>query len=1280
MSDSLPPADFELVFQALVTPHAVVSPELVILAANDALVRTMGRATQGLVGCSVYDAFPPNPDPGGRQRVAPWLHGLEHARQHLRPHTIEPQRYDVLRPDGRYEVRYWQGSVRPLLAPDGTLRHLLVRAEDVTRRVQAEHQGSLNHESFQLLTRATHDVVWEMDVVTGQVRYNQAFYQQFGYTPADGVGGPDFWRGSLHPDDAERLVSLFQECVYGTAEALRAEYRMRRADGSWADVRDCAYIVRNAAGEPLRLIGAMQDVTLQRTAERALQQSEASFRLLADAQLQMGWSARPDGVFDYVTPYWSTYTGQPITEALHENWLATIHPDDLETVGQRWQQSLSTGAVFEADLRMRRHDGEYRWFSARGSALYDDSGTLLKWIGATTDVHDRRTRTEQQRQHDRRLLQQLDQLPLHLVVLQGPDHVVEYASSQARAFLTAESLGKPARDAQPSPGPALLARFGEVYRTGQTRYVNGVPALPLHADSSETRILNLSLQPLLDDEGRISGVIMAGLDVTDQLQNRRTAAAAMAETQRQQEQFHFLTEFIPQLVWSADETGRFDYFNQRWTTYTGYPSATTDVWAQVVHPDDWPNWQQRWAQSLNTGEYFSMEVRLLSRHGTYRWFLGQALPLRNAAGTITKWFGTGTDIDDSKHAQHQLVEKDRQLQQILGQVPAHLCTLLGPEHVCGFATPGLLDLFGGRLRVGWPIAETLTEVREQGLLTMFNRVFHTGFTALEEEYPLAVFDGPNRPARHFYFDLTIQALLDEQSHTQGLLFFAVDVTERVLTRQRNEALTEEVYRRDEEFRVMVEALPNIVYIVHPNGSTAYLSPQWYAYTGHTPSANPTESWADAVHPDDLRAIAPLWQHAQTQRQPWSGEIRLRRHDGQWRWHLARTVPAFDADGQIVRWYGASVDHHEQRELQELLGRREAEFRLLAESIPQLVWVADAHARPTYFNQRWVEYTGFGLNEFREEADYRHIVHPHDLENCLQALQTARQAGEPSRVEYRLRERGSGNYRWFIGQSVPLRDAAGQVVQWFGTCTDIHEQKELTTTLAEQNTELRRINQDLDGFVYTASHDLKQPINNMAGIFQELTRSAQLHDPDTAQLTAMFERALHQIHGTIEDLTELVQVQKIRQQVAPETVHLQKLTTEVLVSLREQLTAAGALVELNFEAAPTVQFVRPNLQSVLFNLLSNAIRYASPQRPPRIRVWSESAPGQVALHVQDNGLGIDMERYGPQLFQMFRRFHPHIEGSGMGLYLVQRIVHGHGGQLEVQSRVGEGTTFSIKLRC
>ncbi|GAB2943983.1 hypothetical protein GCM10027048_05950 [Hymenobacter coalescens] len=233
-------------------------------------------------------------------------------------------------------------------------------------------------------------------------------------------------------------------------------------------------------------------------------------------------------------------------------------------------------------------------------------------------------------------------------------------------------------------------------------------------------------------------------------------------------------------------------------------------------------------------------------------------------------------------------------------------------------------------------------------------------------------------------------------------------------------------------------------------------------------------------------------------------------------------------------------------------------------------------------------------------------------------------------------------------------------------------------LVSKNEQLTRINADLDSFVYTASHDLKQPVNNMAGLFAELKRTATFHDPDAVAMVGMFEDALGQILETIDGLTAVVQLQRQLEQVPVEEVQLRPFAEEIIRSLQQRLGEFDAVFTLDFAAVPSLRMARPGLHSMLYNLLSNALKYAAPGRSPHVRVSTAAADGEVVLAVQDNGRGIDLERHGRELFQLFRRFHPEVVGSGMGLYLVNRLVHQAGGHVEVDSAVGAGTTFRIYL--
>lgn len=231
-------------------------------------------------------------------------------------------------------------------------------------------------------------------------------------------------------------------------------------------------------------------------------------------------------------------------------------------------------------------------------------------------------------------------------------------------------------------------------------------------------------------------------------------------------------------------------------------------------------------------------------------------------------------------------------------------------------------------------------------------------------------------------------------------------------------------------------------------------------------------------------------------------------------------------------------------------------------------------------------------------------------------------------------------------------------------------------LVAQNEQLLRTNADLDSFVYTASHDLKQPIDNMVGLFEELKRTATFADPEAVGMLGMFDEAVQQILGTINGLAEVVQVQRQLEEMPVETVVLQPLAEEIVRSLQPQASEADARIELDFTAAPALRMARPGVKSLLYNLISNALRYAQPGRRSHVRVSAARVGAGTVLTVQDNGRGIDLKRHRHHLFQLFRRFHPEVVGSGVGLYLVQRLVHQAGGRVEVDSAVGQGTVFRL----
>jgi signal transduction histidine kinase len=239
--------------------------------------------------------------------------------------------------------------------------------------------------------------------------------------------------------------------------------------------------------------------------------------------------------------------------------------------------------------------------------------------------------------------------------------------------------------------------------------------------------------------------------------------------------------------------------------------------------------------------------------------------------------------------------------------------------------------------------------------------------------------------------------------------------------------------------------------------------------------------------------------------------------------------------------------------------------------------------------------------------------------------------------------------------------------------DVTEQVKARQQVLDLNQQLTRVNADLDSFVYMASHDLRGPINNLDGLVRALQE--ELPDPQapTGPLLQMMQDAVQRFQRTLGQLGQVLQLHQA-QDHAP-AVELATIIEDLRQDLLPALQQTGGQLEVEAEACPVVAMSAKNLRSLLYNLLSNALKYRHPNRPPHVRLTCSTQDGYWCLTVQDNGLGLTAPQQA-ELFTLFRRFHNHVDGLGLGLYTVKKIAESLGGRVEVQSELGVGSTFHV----
>jgi PAS domain S-box-containing protein len=371
---------------------------------------------------------------------------------------------------------------------------------------------------------------------------------------------------------------------------------------------------------------------------------------------------------------------------------------------------------------------------------------------------------------------------------------------------------------------------------------------------------------------------------------------------------------------------------------------------------------------------------------------------------------------------------------------------------------------------------------------------------------------------------------------------------------------------------------------------------------------------------------------------------------------------------------------------EALARR---LQLLTDALPVLVSYVDRERRYQFANEsyrRWFDrdpatLLGQPVRTIIGEAAYANAARY--MDRVL--------AGERLTFETQMPYR-TGFVRHIHTDYIPdLRQ--GQAQGFYALITDITDQvtareqvqelnEELAATneeLLDANTRLQHTNVDLDTFVYTASHDLKAPISNIEGLLTALRHqlpAAVVQDAEVAYLLDLMHGAVARFQHTIGHLTDISKLQHAHAEPAEE-VDLPALIEALRLDLAPALAAARGQLSVALCAVRTLRFSPKNLRSILYNLLSNAIKYHQPDRPALVLLRAHRTPGHLVIEVQDNGLGLSAEQQAG-LFIMFHRLHTHVEGSGVGLYMVKRIVENAGGSIRVQSEVGAGSTFTVVL--
>ncbi|QHL86870.1 PAS domain S-box protein [Nibribacter ruber] len=550
------------------------------------------------------------------------------------------------------------------------------------------------------------------------------------------------------------------------------------------------------------------------------------------------------------------------------------------------------------------------------------------------------------------------------------------------------------------------------------------------------------------------------------------------------------------------------------------------------------------------------------------------------------------------------------------------------------------------------LQKSIMDIRPKEELAALEEVLNKGRTAYNRagEWVHTTKDG-----KRLYVEVASHTLPEHEGRGRRLVVIH-DLSARKRTEQQLQAaelLAQSILKNIEE----------IVFTLNEELEPVYVSPQCESNLGYSPEEFYQDKglWFKIIHPEDRQIFKRFLPRLKSTPNHFQVECRFLTANKGERWQLIQCAATLDQNGRISRLDGSLIDISKRKAAEQKLQFSDFSVERAAEAF---LWTR-ADGSIMRANAAACSLLGYTKEELLTlsilEVDHNFKAEVWKWKENDKALSHETvfkgKSGQLLPVELHLNHFlfEDDNYCFISVKDISARKQA----------------EEERNSLIEETV---RQNEHLQQFAYIVSHNLRAPVANIVGLTSLYNRD-NLQDPINPVLINKLERTSQRLDATIKDLNEILTIRSQTQKVL-ETVDLQHILAHVRESLASQLQSSHAYFEVDFSGGTLVLGVKSYVHSILFNLITNAIKYRSLERGLKIKIKTVFSEGYLCLLLQDNGLGIDMVRQQHKVFGLYRRFHPHIEGKGLGLHMSKTQVESIGGWIDVDSTVDQGSTFKV----
>jgi PAS domain S-box-containing protein len=1114
------------------------------------------------------------------------------------------------------------------------------RVEEQTELIRRKLESEAALEKrLQYVMRSTNDTVWDWDLQAQTVWRSDGLETMLEYRPESVGTGIDWWYERIHPEDRDRIKQEVATLIKGAQQQWSGEYRFLRGTGEYAYILDRGYVIRDAAGNAVRAIGAMMDVSGIRSAQEELRKSEEKYRSLVTNIPDAIWTANAEGQFAYVSPkfeQFSGYTLEQIKERGVALFLESVHPDDKLAATAAFLSIFAQG-YGEVECRVQRKDGKWMWVHNRAVAVYERDG--VKYAdGLVTDITRRKLVEEALRQNEEsfRLLFSDNPLPMWVYDTRTLRFLEVNATAVDRyGYSRAEFLGMRITEIRPKEDLAKLERVLEGVRPA--RQESG----PWRHCLKGGRLIDVQTTSHSMKWNGADAALVVAQDITE----RKKAQEAL---QHSEQRHRLLFERNLAGVLGAEADGRIADCNEACAQILGYNTRQELIGVQVRDLIADPE-AARTATALLAGQgaLTGFEVLLKGKNGKEVWVIANVTLVVNE--TSTHYEGTFIDLTERKRAEAANVRLATAVEQsadsiVVSDIAGNI-QYVNPafSRMTGYSAEEAVGRNSSLLKSD---SQPPAFYRDLWDTILSGNVWHGELTNRRKDGTL------------YTEQMNITPVRDSAGAITNFIAIKQDVTERNLAAEARAFLASIVESSDD---AIIGRTTDGAIVSWNRGAEAL-----YGYHADEVIGRPFSMVVAPERLDVVREVSKSLARGEKV-SPFDG-VALRK-DGARVPISVCTSPIKGASGQTTGVAVVARDVTARRQAQQagaLLASivESSDDAIIGKTLDGTI-VSWNHGAESLYGYRADEITGKSIA----------LLSPPDRTDELLVMLDRMRRGENISHFDTARMRKDGTLVDVSISISPLKNAAGEVTGASTIARDMTGRKRAEESLRRRTEELERSNAELEQFAYVASHDLQEPLRMVANFTQLLADRYQGRlDQDADEFIGFAVEGATRMQALINGLLCFARVKSRAGELEP--TDAEAAFGRSLAGLRAAISDAHA--QVTNDPLPTVVVDDLQLEQVFQNLVGNALKFRG-SKPCRVHVSAERNGREWIFAVKDNGIGID-PRYHERIFVIFQRLHTRqaYPGTGIGLAICKRIVERHGGRIWVESGEGNGATFYFTI--